>query len=146
MQSLYTYLNALLRVFSLSLAFEMGCFPIADVSRLEEGTGRNQVAAGSDLGLTCLLFWPRHYAAGITDPPVQPYIQTLSLCAPSALSVHRLEGPKKKNSFFCLNFYLSPTNAHIFKIGISIFQVIALTKRQKNLLGFCYGFKKARPH
>jgi hypothetical protein len=38
----------------LSLAFEMGHFPIADMSRPGEGTGHIQAAVGGDFGLPIL--------------------------------------------------------------------------------------------
>jgi hypothetical protein len=59
-------------------------------------------------------------------------------------------GTREGISISCLSFSLSPTNAHVFKIGTLglhsrftlVFQV---AKRQHDspFLGFCYGFNKA---
>jgi hypothetical protein len=94
------------------------------MSRLGEGTGHVQVTAGGNHGLAHLLFSPRHLAVRVMDPRLQP-------------RAHRLE--------ICLSFSLPPTNAHVFKIGNLVFQVITLGKSQQDspLLGFCYGFNKA---
>jgi hypothetical protein len=55
------------------------------------------------------------------------------------------EGIREGISIFYLSISLSPTNAHVFKIGTLVFQVVTLAKRQQYspLLGFCCGFNKA---
>jgi hypothetical protein len=46
-------------------------------------------------------------------------------------------GTREGISISCLSFSLSPTNAHVFKIRISVFQIVMLAKRQQDspLLG-----------
>jgi hypothetical protein len=57
----------------------------------------------------------------------------------------QIGGTREGISISCLSFSLSPTNAHVFKIGTLVFQVVTLAKRQQDscLFGFCYGFNKA---
>jgi hypothetical protein len=40
-------------------------------------------------------------------------------------------GSREAISISCLSFSLSPTNAHVFKMGILVFQVVTLAKRQQ---------------
>jgi hypothetical protein len=60
-------------------------------------------------------------------------------------------------SISCLSFSSSPTNAHVFKIGTIVFQVVTLAKRQQDSpflgsdmnsirhLGFFYEYKGPPP-
>jgi hypothetical protein len=61
---------------------------------------------------------------------------------PSASCAHRLERTKDRISVYAFLYFLQMP--HVFKIKISLFQIMARTKRQKDsLLQFCYGFNKA---
>jgi hypothetical protein len=81
--------------------------------------------------------WPIPFPGQDTTPSV---LGTHALC----LMCTQAGGTREGISISCLSFSLSPTNAHVFKIGTLVFHVI-LAKRQQDspLLGFCYEFNKA---
>jgi hypothetical protein len=87
----------------LSLAFEVGSFPIADMSRLGGGSGHIQVTAGATLGWPVhSLSWPSHQAVGMMDPWPQSHVST---------------GWKNQQQ----NFNSLSKMPHVFKIKISVF-------------------------
>jgi hypothetical protein len=75
--------------------------------------------------------WTRHCIVGVMDSHTQPHCTQVG-------------GTKEKISILCQSLLYFLHIPYVFKIKISVFQVMSLTKRQKgNLLEFCYGFNKA---
>jgi hypothetical protein len=101
----------------------MGSFPIADMSRPGRGIRSYPAHFRWDLGLAHSLSWPRHLDVGIMDPCPLPHV-----CM----------GWRDQRQ----NFNSLSKMPHVFKIKISVFQVMTAKRQKDSLPEFCYGFNK----